>query len=50
LGTGTLSSAAGIVPQPGDLFEISSPLFGRPLRNHLARVEQTQRLVAVETL
>ena len=49
-GTGTLSSAAGVVPQPGDLFEISSPVFGRPLRNRLARVEQTERLVAVETL
>jgi hypothetical protein len=49
-GTGTLSSAAGVVPKPGDVFEISSPHFGRPLRNPLARIEERQRLVAVETL
>ena len=34
-GTATLSVAAGITPQPGDIFEISAPPFGRPLRNPL---------------
>jgi hypothetical protein len=36
-GTATLSVADGIVPQPGDRFEIEAPTFGRPLRNTLAR-------------
>ena len=35
-GTGTLSFAAGIKPEPGDLFEIGAPEFGVPLRNPLA--------------
>jgi hypothetical protein len=37
-GTGTLSFADGITPEPGDVFEISAPPFGRPLRNRLERV------------
>ena len=35
-GTATLSFADGIVVQPGDVFEIESVTFGRPLRNPLA--------------
>ncbi len=35
-GTGTLSFAAGIRTEPGDVFEISAPDFGIPLRNPLA--------------
>jgi hypothetical protein len=35
-GTSTLSCQDGIAPEPGDLFEISAPAFGRPLRNRLA--------------
>jgi hypothetical protein len=35
-GTSTLSVQDGIVPRPGDLFEIDAPEFGRPLRNPLA--------------
>ena len=36
LGAPILSCAHGIEPQPGDRFEIQSPLFARPLRNRLA--------------
>jgi hypothetical protein len=49
-GTGTLSSAAGVVVQPGDLFEISADLFGRPLRNRLTPAAAPDRLIAVEVL
>jgi hypothetical protein len=49
-GTATLSASAGIVPQPGDVFEISAPPFGRPLRNPLARVEGTENPIEVRTL
>jgi hypothetical protein len=36
-GAATLSFAAGITCQPGDVFEIDVPAFGRPLRNALVR-------------
>lgn len=36
-GTATLSFADGIQAQEGDVFEISSPTFGLPLRNTLAK-------------
>ena len=49
-GTATLSSAAGIVPQPGDVFEISAPPFGRPLRNPLVGSEGSEGLVKVHAL
>ena len=42
LGAAVLSCAAGIVCQPGDVFEISAAQFGLPLRNRLG-----QRLGAV---
>ncbi|WP_282605444.1 AraD1 family protein [Pelagibius sp. Alg239-R121] len=35
-GTATLSFAAGIWAEAGDIFEVSAPDFGRPLRNTLA--------------
>lgn len=38
-GTATLSFAAGIRAQPGDVFEIEAPPFALPLRNPLAVVE-----------
>jgi len=38
-GTATLSVADNIVVEPGESFEIESPLFGPALRNRLARVE-----------
>ncbi|MCC6168876.1 MAG: FAH family protein [Caldilineaceae bacterium] len=37
-GTATLSFAEGVSAQPGDVFEISAPEFGKPLRNPLAAV------------
>ncbi len=49
-GTATLSSSAGVAPQPGDVFEISAPPFGRPLRNPLMRVEAEETLVTVRPL
>jgi hypothetical protein len=38
-GTATLSFAAGIQSEPGDVFEIECSDFGEPLRNGLERVE-----------
>ena len=49
-GTATLSVAAGITTQPGDIFEISSPEFGRPLRNPLVAGKLPDKAVAVRTL
>lgn len=49
-GTATLSASAGIVPQPGDVFEISAPAFGRPLRNPLIRMEGPESLITVLAL
>ncbi len=40
-GTATLSFAAGIQTQPGDIFEIDAAVFGRPLRNPLSAVAST---------
>jgi hypothetical protein len=34
-GASCLSCSDGIAPRPGDVFEVASPLFGRPLRNPL---------------
>ncbi|HRW07898.1 MAG TPA: GguC family protein [Caldilineaceae bacterium] len=49
-GTATLSFAAGIQTQPGDVFEISAPGFGQPLRNPLQQNTTTTAFVAVKTL
>ena len=49
-GAATLSSAAGIATQPGDIFEISAPPFGRPLCNPLAASQTEEELVAVRAL
>jgi hypothetical protein len=40
LGTSTVSAADGLITKPGDLFEISAPPFGRPLRNRLEAASQ----------
>ncbi|MEM7736777.1 MAG: AraD1 family protein [Deinococcota bacterium] len=48
-GTSTLSSADGITTQAGDVFEISAPLFGHPLRNRLEQVVD-DKLVEVKSL
>jgi len=50
LGTATLSSAAGIVTQSGDVFEIYAPLFGRALCNPLIRSAGSESVVVVQTL
>jgi hypothetical protein len=49
-GTATLSHSAGVVAQPGDVFEISAVPFGWPLRNPLVRVEEGNDLIAVQPL
>ena len=40
-GASALSVADGVHARPGDLFEVESPLFGRPLRNPLAAEVET---------
>jgi len=49
-GTATLSFVAGVTVEPGDVFEISSPTFGRPLRNPLVRAETENQLVSIQPL
>lgn len=49
-GTATLSFAAGVTAQPGDVFEIAAPAFGQPLRNPLARSATEDGFVSVRTL
>ncbi len=49
-GTSTLSRNAGVITQPGDIFEISAPVFGRPLRNALAKENVPEDLVRVRVL
>jgi hypothetical protein len=49
-GAATVSFAAGIRAKPGDVFEISAPLFGRPLRNSLTGSEADRGLVTVWAL
>ncbi len=46
-GTSTLSFADGIKPEPGDVFEVSAPPFGRPLRNRMDRATWTGPAVRV---
>ena len=36
-GASALSTASGFKTEPGDVFEVEAPLFGRPLRNTLVR-------------
>jgi hypothetical protein len=49
-GTATLSVAAGITTQDGDIFEISAPGFGRPLHNRLVVSREADELVDIRTL
>ena len=49
-GTATLSFADGVAPQDGDVFEISAPAFGLPLRNALSTTPVTSGAVAVRKL
>ena len=49
-GTATLSFSSGFQAQSGDVFEITAPAFGRPLRNPLYIDPSPEQLVAVEPL
>ena len=49
-GAATISSAAGVKAEPGDIFEISAPPFGRPLRNPLVARDTEERLLRVRAL
>ncbi len=49
-GTATLSFAAGMTAQSGDVFEISAPEFGKPLRNPLRASRQPNQLTTVHSL
>jgi hypothetical protein len=49
-GTATLSFAAGIRSEPGDIFEISAPEFGHALCNTLVASAAVERLINVKTL
>ena len=48
-GASGLSTAAGVSVRPGDVFEVSSPTFGRPLRNPLV-AGAPERLISVKAL
>lgn len=49
-GASSLSCLSGFAAQPGDVFEISAPAFGRPLRNPLLSSETGNALVQVRVL
>lgn len=49
-GAATGSFTKKIETRVGDVFEISAPAFGRPLRNPLGRAREPSRLVAVHPL
>ena len=49
-GAATGSFTANVATQPGDQFEISSPQFGKQLRNVLKASSEGQQLVAIKTL
>jgi hypothetical protein len=48
-GASGLSTAAGMSAQPGDVFEVASPVFGRPLRNPLV-AGSADTLISVKPL
>jgi hypothetical protein len=49
-GAATLSCAEGVTVEPGDRFEIESPLFGQPLRNTVRRVASKLPFPGVQAL
>lgn len=49
-GTATLSFADGVQTRAGDIFEISAPEFGRPLRNPMMAIDEGTHPVTVQTL
>ncbi len=48
-GASVLSFSSGVLAQPNDVFEISSPQFGRPLTNPLAK-EKAKGLFAIHNI
>jgi len=50
LGTATLSFADGVQAEPGDVFEVEAPGFGRPLRNPLGARAADAGMIAVRPL
>ena len=49
-GTATLSFADGVKPEDGDVFEVSAPEFGLPLRNSLKQLPAAKGLAKVRVL
>jgi hypothetical protein len=49
-GAATGSFTANVATQPGDVFEISSPNFGRPLRNKLVASTSAHKPIAIQVL
>ncbi len=49
-GTATLSFAAGVQTQTGDLFEIAAPSFGKALRNPIQQTSAVTQFVSIKTL
>jgi hypothetical protein len=49
-GASALSVSAGMKTHVGDVFEVESPLFGRPLRNALVAAQERDEWVAVSSL
>lgn len=49
-GAATLSFSAGVALELGDVFEISAPPFGRPLRNPLAASQAEAGLITIRAL
>jgi hypothetical protein len=46
-GAAILSFSAGVKAQPGDVFEISAPQFGRPLRNAVAASDRRNASICI---
>jgi len=49
-GAATGSFTSNMETRPGDIFEIESPVFGKPLRNSLGKAAGAEQLVTVQTL
>jgi hypothetical protein len=49
-GAATGSFTAGFATQPGDVFQIAAPAFGRPLRNGLAGAARSDLPLSIRTL
>ncbi len=49
-GAATGSFTANVATQPGDVFEIASPLFGKPLRNTLVASQAVHHPITIQAL